>query len=114
MAQGLILTLSCPDRVGIVARLARLMEQHDCFIVASRTFGDIETGRFFARLVFNMNGNGDQLGAVRGGMQAVGFRRAGGGPIEGTMRDVGACLGEPAAVAGRAAGCRCGQRCRGG
>lgn len=72
MAQGFILTLSCPDRVGIVARLARLMEQHDCFIVASRTFGDIETGRFFARLVFNMNGNGDQLGAVRAGMQAVG------------------------------------------
>ena len=70
MAQAFILTLSCPDRVGIVARLARLMEQHDCFIVASRTFGDPDTGRFFARLVFNMNG--DTLDAVMAGMQEAG------------------------------------------
>lgn len=48
-----ILTLSCPDRVGLVASLARLMERHDCFIASSRTFGDPETGRFFARLVFH-------------------------------------------------------------
>ena len=70
MAQAFILTLSCPDRVGIVARLARLMEEHDCFIVASRTFGDPDTGRFFARLVFNMNG--DTLDAVMAGMQEAG------------------------------------------
>ncbi len=70
MAQAFILTLSCPDRVGIVARLARLMEEHDCFIVASRTFGDPDTGRFFARLVFNMNG--DTLYAVKAGMQETG------------------------------------------
>ena len=47
-----ILILSCPDRVGIVATLARLMEAHDCFIVSSRTFGDTVAGHFFARLVF--------------------------------------------------------------
>ena len=47
-----ILTLSCPDRVGIVATLARLMEAHECFIASSRTFGDTESGQFFARLVF--------------------------------------------------------------
>ena len=70
MAQAFILTLSCPDRVGIVARLARLMEEHDCFIVSSRTFGDPDTGRFFARLVFNMNG--DTLDAVKAGMRDVG------------------------------------------
>jgi formyltetrahydrofolate deformylase len=55
LAQAFILTLSCPDRVGIVARLARLMEEHDCFIASSRTFGDVDTGRFFARLVLNMD-----------------------------------------------------------
>jgi formyltetrahydrofolate deformylase len=70
VAQAFILTLCCPDRVGIVARLARLMEEHDCFIVASRTFGDPDTGRFFARLVFNMNG--DTLDAVKAGMQEAG------------------------------------------
>jgi formyltetrahydrofolate deformylase len=53
LAGAYILTLSCPDRVGLVARLARLMEEHGCFIVSSRTFGDPETARFFARLVFN-------------------------------------------------------------
>jgi formyltetrahydrofolate deformylase len=48
-----ILTLSCPDRVGIVATLARLMEAHECFIASSRTFGDTVSGQFFARLVFH-------------------------------------------------------------
>lgn len=70
MAQAFILTLSCPDRVGIVARLARLMEAHDCFILSSRTFGDPDTGRFFARLVFNTNA--DTLDTVNAGMQDVG------------------------------------------
>ncbi len=72
MAQGFILTLSCPDRVGIVARLARLMEEHDCFIAASRTFGDPETGRFFARLVFNTPGEEHSLVAVNAAMDGLG------------------------------------------
>lgn len=70
MAQAFILTLSCPDRVGIVARLARLMEAHDGFIVSSRTFGDPDTSRFFARLVFNATS--DTLDAVTAGLQEVG------------------------------------------
>jgi len=52
MSQEHILTLACPDRVGLVATLARLMERHSCFIASSRTFGDPDTGQFFARLVF--------------------------------------------------------------
>ncbi|MFN7057135.1 formyltetrahydrofolate deformylase, partial [Hyphomonas sp.] len=61
MPQTFILTLNCPDRVGIVAGLARVMEQHACFIIASRTFGDPDTERFFARLVFSPPGNGDTV-----------------------------------------------------
>ena len=72
MAQDFILTLTCPDRVGIVARLARLMETHDGFIAASRTFGDPETRRFFARLVFHMNGESEPVDDLRAGMQALG------------------------------------------
>ncbi|MBK8196771.1 MAG: formyltetrahydrofolate deformylase [Acidobacteria bacterium] len=73
MAQDFILTLSCPDGVGIVARLARLMEEHGCFIAASRTFGDPETARFFARLVFNTpDGAKGSLDAVQSGMKALG------------------------------------------
>ncbi|MFN7178277.1 formyltetrahydrofolate deformylase [Hyphomonas sp.] len=71
MAGSHILTLSCPDRVGLVARLARLMEEHDCFIVSSRTFGDPQTERFFARLVFNTPGDG-ALARVESSMRALG------------------------------------------
>ena len=59
MSRSHILKFACPDRVGLVAGLAKLMERHDCFIAASRTFGDAETGRFFARLVFH--GTSDAL-----------------------------------------------------
>ncbi len=72
MAQAFILTLSCPDGVGIVARLARLMEEHGCFIAASRTFGDPETHRFFARLVFNSPGDEGSLAAVNAAMAGLG------------------------------------------
>lgn len=59
MPRNHILTLSCPDRVGLVASLAKAMEQHECFIESSRTFSDPETSRFFARLVFR--GPGEDL-----------------------------------------------------
>jgi formyltetrahydrofolate deformylase len=72
VAQGFILTLSCPDGVGIVARLARLMEAHGCFIVNSRTFGDPETARFFARIVFSTSETSGALDQVRTEMQTVG------------------------------------------
>lgn len=68
MSQTFILTLSCPDRVGLVASLARLMEEHGCFIAASRTFGDPLTNRFFARLVFTPPGNGGSLDAIKAAM----------------------------------------------
>jgi formyltetrahydrofolate deformylase len=72
LPQSYILTLSCPDRVGLVARLARVMEVHGCFIVTSRTFGDPDTHRFFARLVFNTPGNGEALAGLERDMGALG------------------------------------------
>ncbi|MFN4024851.1 MAG: formyltetrahydrofolate deformylase [Hyphomonas sp.] len=68
MSQTFILTLSCPDKVGLVASLARFMEDQGCFIVSSRTFGDPETNRFFARLVFSPPGNGRTLETIRAEM----------------------------------------------
>lgn len=58
MTRSYILTLSCPDRVGLVASLAKLMERNNCFIASSRTFGDPETERFFARMVFHGEAEG--------------------------------------------------------
>ena len=71
MAETFILTLSCPDRVGLVAGLARLMEAHGCFILASRTYGDPLTKRFFARLVFSAPENGADIAAVQGAMKQL-------------------------------------------
>lgn len=71
MSQTFILTLTCPDRVGLVANLAKLMEEHGCFIITSRTFGDPVTDRFFARLVFTAPGNGESLDAIKQAMSPL-------------------------------------------
>lgn len=47
-----ILTISCPDRTGIVAAVAGFLADHDAFITESSHFGDPRTARFFMRTVF--------------------------------------------------------------
>ncbi|MDR2013818.1 MAG: formyltetrahydrofolate deformylase [Rhodanobacter sp.] len=47
-----VLTLSCPDRTGIVAAVSNHLADHGGNIVEAQQFGDPETGRFFMRLVF--------------------------------------------------------------
>jgi formyltetrahydrofolate deformylase len=49
-----ILTLSCPDRPGIVAKPSRpFLFEAGCNILDAQQFDDTETGRFFMRVVFN-------------------------------------------------------------
>jgi formyltetrahydrofolate deformylase len=45
-----ILTLSCPDRLGIVHAVTGFLADHGCNIVDSQQFGDRDTGRFFMRV----------------------------------------------------------------
>ncbi len=47
-----VLTLSCPDRPGIVAAVAGLLAEHGCNILESQQYGDLDTGRFFMRVEF--------------------------------------------------------------
>ena len=47
-----ILTLSCPDRAGIVAAVSNHLAGQGGNILEAQQFGDAETGRFFMRLVF--------------------------------------------------------------
>lgn len=47
-----ILTLSCPDKVGIVAAVSTFLRDHCCNILDSAQFGDGETGLFFMRVHF--------------------------------------------------------------
>ncbi|HZQ39192.1 MAG TPA: ACT domain-containing protein, partial [Rhizomicrobium sp.] len=48
----LVLTISCPDRRGIVADVTRFLFERDCNILDSQQFGDRESGRFFLRMHF--------------------------------------------------------------
>jgi formyltetrahydrofolate deformylase len=47
-----VLTLSCPDRMGIVAAVANFLVEHQCNIVDSAQFGDAANERFFMRVCF--------------------------------------------------------------
>lgn len=47
-----ILTISCPDTVGIVAAVASFLADHDAFITESTHFGDCHAQRFFMRTCF--------------------------------------------------------------
>jgi formyltetrahydrofolate deformylase len=76
-----ILTLSCPDRPGIVAGVSTLLFEHGANIVDAQQFDDGETGRFFMRVVFTPGPAGAD--SVRPGLQALAADLA----MEWTLRD---------------------------
>ena len=47
-----ILTITCPDTVGIVAAVSGFLSQHECFITEAAQYGDPLSSRFFMRIVF--------------------------------------------------------------
>ena len=49
----MILTLSCPDQQGIVARVSALLFERDANILDAQQYDDQETVRFFMRVVFD-------------------------------------------------------------
>ena len=49
----MILTLSCEDRPGIVARVSALLFERGANILDAQQYDDQETGRFFMRVVFD-------------------------------------------------------------
>lgn len=51
-----ILTIVCPDTVGIVAAVSGYLSDHGCFIEASNHYGDPDTRRFFMRTRFTPTG----------------------------------------------------------
>jgi len=48
-----LITLSCPDRTGIVADVGRFLVDKGCNIVESAQYGDRQNGRFFMRTSFH-------------------------------------------------------------
>src|SRR3569832_329240 len=48
-----VLTLSCPDRPGIVSAVSTFLAHNGQNILDAQQFNDVETGHFFMRVVFN-------------------------------------------------------------
>jgi formyltetrahydrofolate deformylase len=76
-----ILTLSCPDRPGIVARVSTLLFEHGANILDAQQFDDGETGRFFMRVVFTPGPGGAE--AVRPELEVLASDLA----MDWTLRD---------------------------
>ncbi|WP_070152790.1 formyltetrahydrofolate deformylase [Sphingobium phenoxybenzoativorans] len=49
-----LLTLSCPNQPGIVAKVTAKLFEHGGNILEAHQFDDTETGRFFTRILFNL------------------------------------------------------------
>jgi formyltetrahydrofolate deformylase len=68
-ANSFVLTVVCPDTVGIVAAVSSYLAEGNCFIEESNHFGDRDTCCFFMRTCFTPR----ETGFTRGGFEA-GFR----------------------------------------
>ncbi|MEI8395738.1 MAG: formyltetrahydrofolate deformylase [Rhodospirillaceae bacterium] len=69
-----VLTLSCPDTVGIVFAVSGFLAGRDCNIADSAQFGDRESGLFFMRVSFTESPNGLDRAEFEAGFTAVGQR----------------------------------------
>ncbi|MBN9436939.1 formyltetrahydrofolate deformylase [Bosea sp. (in: a-proteobacteria)] len=70
-----LLTLSCPNRPGIVAAVSRHLFENGGNIQEANQFDDVETGDFFMRVVFNFPEAGS-LAQFREGFGAIAERHA--------------------------------------
>ena len=55
-SRSYLLTFSCTDRVGIVSAVSSFLAERDGFILDSQQFADLESGRFFMRVLFKEAG----------------------------------------------------------
>ncbi len=64
MSAEFVLTLSCPDRPGVVAAVSGLLAGKGCNIIESQQFGDPLDERFFMRVQFSSGSAVDELRAA--------------------------------------------------
>lgn len=69
-----ILTLSCPDTVGIVHRVAGFLVERNANVLDSAQYGDPSTGFFFMRVHFDLEGTsaGDLLETLKADFALIG------------------------------------------
>jgi formyltetrahydrofolate deformylase len=78
-----VLTLSCPDRPGIVSAVSTFLAHNGQNILDAQQFGDLETGHFFMRVVFTAADLAVGLPALQTGFSAIAERFA----MDWKMRD---------------------------
>ncbi|MCB2074539.1 MAG: formyltetrahydrofolate deformylase [Novosphingobium sp.] len=71
MTDAYRLTLSCPNRPGIVTRVTGELFNHGGDIKEAHQYDDVETGKFFARIVFSLP-QGAKLDELKQGFAIVG------------------------------------------
>ncbi|WP_026380693.1 formyltetrahydrofolate deformylase [Afifella pfennigii] len=69
-----ILTLSCPNRPGIVAAVATALVSNGYDILEAQQFDDSETGHFFMRVLFKPAVEEAELAAFRAAMEGIAER----------------------------------------
>jgi formyltetrahydrofolate deformylase len=65
-----VLTLSCPDRPGIVSAVSTFLAHNGQNILDAQQFDDVETKKFFARMVFTAADLAVELSALQTGLAA--------------------------------------------
>ena len=78
-----VLTLSCPDRPGIVSAVSTFLAHNGQNILDAQQFDDIETKKFFMRVVFTAADLAVELSALQTGFAAIAERFA----MDWQMRD---------------------------
>ena len=69
-----VLTLSCPDRPGIVSAVSTFLAQNGQNILDAQQFDDVETKKFFMRVVFTAADLAVELSALQTGFAAIAQR----------------------------------------
>src|SRR3974390_212835 len=71
-----VLTLSCPDRPGIVSAVSTFLANSGQNILDAQQFDDVETNKFFMRVVFTAADLAVELSALQTGFAAIAERFA--------------------------------------
>src|ERR1700757_2965356 len=69
-----VLTLSCPDRPGIVSAVSSYLANSGQNILDAQQFDDVETNKFFMRVVFTAADLAVELSALQTGFAAIAER----------------------------------------
>ncbi|ADL01440.1 formyltetrahydrofolate deformylase [Brevundimonas subvibrioides] len=65
MSDICVVTLSCDDQPGLVAKVAGLLFERGANIIEAQQFNDQDAGRFFMRVLFALDDDGIELPALK-------------------------------------------------